>query len=289
MPIGGQFSRAADKREPPRAEARATTIRLFASDHAARMASARSDAVVVRRSNQVRDIATTSKRPTALVASMSLITIDHDTPGQGRPVGSRQHSGVGTSGQAPRISGAGLGALPQYRSDDDNLGLSHRRGVHGIQAIPVVALLLAAADTPPSTTRMHAVGFGSLAACCAALPQAVIGQPAFGPWGLAIAITAGLIAWAAGGSHALLTWRRRAHIPSDRDMNMDITESTSSSAETVARRRAGPRPPSQCSRSRARPPARIWRALPTCCCGCVRRCRRPGGSHSHDDTRLTTC
>jgi hypothetical protein len=98
--------------------------------------------------------------------------------------------------------------------EDGNLLLSHGLGVHGIQAIPVVALLVsAAAATPPATSWLHAVGIGWLAACSAALLQALLGQPPLAASVLTAVIVAGLAAWAAGASHALLTWRRTAHDP----------------------------------------------------------------------------
>jgi hypothetical protein len=100
----------------------------------------------------------------------------------------------------------------RHLGEDGNLLLSHGLGVHGIQAIPVVALLVAAAHTtPPATTGLHVTGIGWLAACFAALLQAVVGQPPFGASVLTIVIVAGLLLWAAGASHALLTWRRPAH------------------------------------------------------------------------------
>jgi hypothetical protein len=100
----------------------------------------------------------------------------------------------------------------RHLGEDGNLLLSHGLGVHGIQAIPVVAVLVAAAHTtPPAMTWLHAAGIGWLAACCAALLQAVVGQPPFGASLLTIVILAGLLLWAAGASYALLTWRRPAH------------------------------------------------------------------------------
>jgi hypothetical protein len=100
----------------------------------------------------------------------------------------------------------------RHLGDDGNLLLSHALGVHGIQAIPVVAVLVAATHTtPPATTWLHTTGVGWLAACFAALLQAVVGQPPLGASLLTIVIVGGLFLWAAGASHALLTWRRTAH------------------------------------------------------------------------------
>jgi hypothetical protein len=98
--------------------------------------------------------------------------------------------------------------------EEGNLLLSHGLGVHGIQAIPVVALLVAAAvTTPPATQWLHAVGIGWLAACVAALVQALLGHAPLEASILTTVIVAGLAVWAAGASHALLTWRRTAHPP----------------------------------------------------------------------------
>jgi hypothetical protein len=96
--------------------------------------------------------------------------------------------------------------------DAGNLLLSHALGVHGIQAIPVVALLVAAAPTtPPATWWLHAAGIGWLAACTAALTQALLGDPPLEASILTTVIVAGLAVWAAGASQTLLTWRRTAH------------------------------------------------------------------------------
>jgi hypothetical protein len=98
----------------------------------------------------------------------------------------------------------------RHLGDDGNLLLAHGLGVHGIQTIPIVALLVAAAGTV-APTWLHAVGAGWLAACAAALLQALVGQPPLGASVLTVVIVAGLTLWAAGASHALLTWRRPAH------------------------------------------------------------------------------
>jgi hypothetical protein len=93
--------------------------------------------------------------------------------------------------------------------DDGNLLLSHGLGVHGIQTIPVVALVVAAAtSTPPATSWLHAAGIGWLTACTAALTQAVLGDPPLGASILTVVIVSGLVVWAASASQTLLTWRR---------------------------------------------------------------------------------
>jgi hypothetical protein len=98
--------------------------------------------------------------------------------------------------------------------DEGNLLLPHGLGVHGIQAIPIVALVLsAAAVTTPVPGWLHVAGIGWLTACAAALAQALLGDPPLEASVLTTVIVAGLALWAAGASHALLTWRRAAHEP----------------------------------------------------------------------------
>ena len=108
----------------------------------------------------------------------------------------------------------------RHIGEDGNLLLSHGLGVHGIQTIPIVALLVAAAGTTRPTTWLHTAGIGWLAACTAALVQALLGHPPLEASLLTITIVAGLTLWAAGASHTLLTWRRTPHttppIPSTR-------------------------------------------------------------------------
>jgi hypothetical protein len=96
--------------------------------------------------------------------------------------------------------------------DEGNLLLSHALGVHGIQAIPIVALLVAAAGaTPQSMSWLHAAGIGWLAACAVALAQALLGDAPLEASLLTALIVLGLALWAAGASQTLLTWRRTAH------------------------------------------------------------------------------
>jgi hypothetical protein len=90
---------------------------------------------------------------------------------------------------------------------DGNLLLSHGLGVHGIQAIPAVALLVAAARTAPVTTWLNVAGIGWLAACSAALLQALLGDPPLEASLLTAVIVAGVTLWAVGAGQALLTWR----------------------------------------------------------------------------------
>jgi hypothetical protein len=100
----------------------------------------------------------------------------------------------------------------RHIGDHGNLLLSHAIGVHGLQVIPVVALLVAAAHAaPPAKTWLHAAGVGWLVACTAALGQALLGRPPLEASVLSAVIVAGFTLWAAGAAHALLGWRRTAH------------------------------------------------------------------------------
>jgi hypothetical protein len=96
----------------------------------------------------------------------------------------------------------------RHIGDHGNLLLSHALGVHGLQAIPVVALVLSAGRASlPARTWLHAAGVGWLVACTAALGQALLGRPPLEVSVLTAVIVAGLALWAAGATHALLSWR----------------------------------------------------------------------------------
>ena len=92
--------------------------------------------------------------------------------------------------------------------EQGDLLLSHALGVHGIQAIPAVALLASAAGLIPPTTWLHAAGIGWLAACTAALIQAILGHPTLEPSILTALIVAGLAVWAAAAGRTLISWRQ---------------------------------------------------------------------------------
>ena len=91
-----------------------------------------------------------------------------------------------------------------------NLLLSHGLGVHGIQALPIVALALVAAAPPPRTGMLHTVAIGWLAACTAALVQALLGRPPLDAVVPTAVIVAGLVVWVGGAGYALVVWRRAA-------------------------------------------------------------------------------
>lgn len=93
--------------------------------------------------------------------------------------------------------------------EDGSLLLSHGLGVHGIQAIPAVALL--ASTVGPfrlATWLLHAAGIGWLAASIAALTQAVLGSPPLDASFLTALIGGGLAVWVAVAGYSLLCWRR---------------------------------------------------------------------------------
>jgi hypothetical protein len=95
--------------------------------------------------------------------------------------------------------------------DDGNLLLAHGLGVHGIQTLPLVALLVeSAAAVARPRPWVHIAGVGWLTASCAALVQAALGRPPLEPSTLTVSIVIGLIAWAIVAAYALVSWSRTA-------------------------------------------------------------------------------
>jgi hypothetical protein len=91
--------------------------------------------------------------------------------------------------------------------ENGNLLLSHALGVHGIQTLPVVALLISWAGTAQRTTTwLHAAGIGWLAACTAALLQALLGRAPLEPSVLTTLTLAGLTVWAVSAAYSLISW-----------------------------------------------------------------------------------
>jgi nitroreductase len=90
-----------------------------------------------------------------------------------------------------------------------NLLVSHALGVHGIQAIPAVSVIVRMAGTRlHQLTLLHAAGIGWLAACVAALWQALAGHSLFEPSGFTAMIMTGLVVWAAVAVWMLVSWSR---------------------------------------------------------------------------------
>jgi hypothetical protein len=96
----------------------------------------------------------------------------------------------------------------RHVGEEGNLLLSHALGVHGIQTIPAVALLVTWAATAPRTTWVHAAGIGWLAACTAALVQALLGWAPLEPSVLTALIVAGLTVWAVSAGRSFIAWRQ---------------------------------------------------------------------------------
>ena len=96
----------------------------------------------------------------------------------------------------------------RYVPDAGNLLYLHAAGFHGLQAIPVLALLLQWSGTPPTVVRrrVHAAGLAWLGACVAIAWQSLAGRAIPEP-----TVAAGLgalffVAWAALLVAALAAW-----------------------------------------------------------------------------------
>jgi hypothetical protein len=95
--------------------------------------------------------------------------------------------------------------------DDGNLLLAHALGVHGIQALPGVALLVVWAGAAPRTNSwLHIAGVAWLAASTAALVQAMLGRPPMEMSFLTTLIAAGLAVWAVAAARSVVSWVRAA-------------------------------------------------------------------------------
>ncbi|MFN2398511.1 MAG: hypothetical protein ABR543_07690, partial [Gemmatimonadaceae bacterium] len=87
----------------------------------------------------------------------------------------------------------------------------HALGFHGLQAVPLVALLLARSTVPPDRARrwVHLAGSLWIVACLAVAWQTALGR-SVGELAVATAIAAVVLAaWALVAMQALLAWRRR--------------------------------------------------------------------------------
>ena len=87
---------------------------------------------------------------------------------------------------------------------------THALGVHGIQALPIVALLLGWAGTGGRVhTWIQAAGIGWLAATTATLVQALLGRPPLDPTPLLVVMGVGLAVWTIAAGYAFAAaWRR---------------------------------------------------------------------------------
>ncbi|MPZ54852.1 MAG: hypothetical protein GEU79_19360 [Acidimicrobiia bacterium] len=88
--------------------------------------------------------------------------------------------------------------------NEGNLMLSHALGVHGIQTIPLVALLLVwAGYGPGARTWILVAGVGWLIACFASMVQALLGQSPLQMSVLGVMTVVGLLTWTAAAGRAV--------------------------------------------------------------------------------------
>ena len=88
---------------------------------------------------------------------------------------------------------------------DGNLMLPHGLGVHGLQALPIVALLISAGSLSRPMTRLHVAGVAWLTACLAALIQAAMSSPPMERSAVSIVIVGALLVWVATATTALVS------------------------------------------------------------------------------------
>jgi hypothetical protein len=112
--------------------------------------------------------------------------------------------------------------------DDGNLMVAHALGVHGLQAMPIVGLVVSAGPLAQPQRWIHAAGIGWLAACLAALMPALLGQSPLEPTTLTVAIL-GLVVWSAVAFRAVSS--NAATAP----MTSTAGEPTSTSASSSSR------------------------------------------------------
>lgn len=85
-----------------------------------------------------------------------------------------------------------------------NLMPLHAAGFHGLQAIPIIALLLGRAAVPAGLSVVHAAGAGWLLLCAGLLAQAMLGLPPAQPSPALAVSVLGALMWATAAAYA---WR----------------------------------------------------------------------------------
>jgi hypothetical protein len=94
--------------------------------------------------------------------------------------------------------------------DDGDLMLTHALGVHGIQTVPLIALLLIwAGGSAHRAAWLHAAGIGWLTACAATLLIATLGDSPSDLSILMVIAIAGLLAWLTAAGRAATAVGRR--------------------------------------------------------------------------------